>query len=326
VTPKPEITVAVPSHGRPLRLRWLLHALADQTLERDRFEVLIGHDADDPVNTAIVANHPLAAAGVLRGIPTESTVHGAKRNELWRAARAPLVAGTDDDCRPPVDWLENALAAARAHPDAIVQGATWPDPDEEPLQHAAVLRTTQWIDPPTASGQTCNIVYPREWLERMDGFDETFAWVGEDTDLLQRAIEAGAQYVGAPEVVSYHAVDVWSLAQFARRQQRWQHLPRLFAAHPVLRRHATLRIFWKPTHPGAVLALTATPAALAARKPLLAAALTIPWAIASYRTRPVPGWRGKLRATADLPIRFGADASEVVALVRGSIRHRTLLL
>ena len=37
----------------------------------------------------------------------------AKRNLGWRAADAPLVAFTDDDCRPAPGWLDALLAAAR---------------------------------------------------------------------------------------------------------------------------------------------------------------------------------------------------------------------
>jgi len=35
---KPVISVVVPSHDRPLRLLWLLNALASQTLPRNDFE------------------------------------------------------------------------------------------------------------------------------------------------------------------------------------------------------------------------------------------------------------------------------------------------
>ena len=37
----PEISVVVASHDRPLRLRWLLNALEEQTLERDRWEIVV---------------------------------------------------------------------------------------------------------------------------------------------------------------------------------------------------------------------------------------------------------------------------------------------
>ena len=56
--------------------------------------------------------------------------------------------------------------------------------------------------------QTCNIVYPRELLERVGGFDADTYPVpgGEDTDLAFRAIEAGAPTAYAEKAQVYHAV------------------------------------------------------------------------------------------------------------------------
>src|SRR5436190_12123571 len=156
----PEIAVVVASPDRPLRLRWLLEALSEQTLARDRFEVVVAHDSTGLESDALLETHPLARDGTLRHIrrPPGSSPPGANRNAAWRAARAPVVAFTDDDCRPPRDWLAKALHAAEAHPGAIVQGATHPDPDERLLY--APVHHKQDIDPPTAWAQTCNIVYP----------------------------------------------------------------------------------------------------------------------------------------------------------------------
>src|SRR5215208_5672349 len=125
----PEIAVVVASHDRPLRLRWLLEALSERTLERDRFEVVV-HDSTGSETDALLEAHPLARHGTLRHIrrPPGSSPPGANRNAAWRAARAPIVVFTDDDCRPPGRWLAKALQAADAHPGAIVQGATHPDP------------------------------------------------------------------------------------------------------------------------------------------------------------------------------------------------------
>jgi glycosyltransferase involved in cell wall biosynthesis len=172
LTGGPEIAVVVPSHDRPLRLRWLLNALEEQTLPRDRFEVVVVHDSSGPETEELLRTHPLAAEGVLRHrafAPGPGPAH--KRNAGWRMARAPLVAFTDDDCRPPPEWLERALAGARRHPGAIVQGTTRPDPDEEELVLAAAHARTQRIDPPSPWAETCNIVYPRDVLEAVGGFD-----------------------------------------------------------------------------------------------------------------------------------------------------------
>src|SRR5918995_7179638 len=115
--PGPQIAVVAPSHNRALRLRWLLNSLEDQTLPRDAFEVIVAYDSDDGGETErLLAEHPVNATALRfdpdPGVPTAPKL----RNACWRAATAPLVVFTDDDCRAPADWLENAVAAARRHP------------------------------------------------------------------------------------------------------------------------------------------------------------------------------------------------------------------
>ena len=60
--------MVIPSHDRHLRLRWLLNALEEQTLDRERFEVVVVHDYSDGDAQEIIGRHPLAEAGVLTQI------------------------------------------------------------------------------------------------------------------------------------------------------------------------------------------------------------------------------------------------------------------
>lgn len=321
----PEVSVVVPSHRRALRLLWLLNALEEQTLDRSRFEAIVVHDAGDPEITALLHEHPLTAAGVLRPIPLESPEASLKRNAGWRAARAPVITFTDDDCRPPEDWVERSLAAARAHPGAVVQGRTIPDPDEADVDQAGPHVTTQRIEPPTRVGQTCNIIYPRQLLERVGGFDEVKPMaVGEDADLLWRAREAGAAHVGAPEVLTYHAVEARTLLGRLRFAARWGDLAELVRRHPELRREQPLGIFWKPTHPPLLLGAAGIAAAIWRRQPLLAL-LVLPWVREAW---PWHGRhpRGVVRSLSELPARVAIDATEIVTLAWGSVRHRSLFL
>jgi len=322
----PEIAVVVASHDRPLRLRWLLNALEEQTLARARFEVVVAHDSSSPETAALLGAHPLAAAGVLRALHFDpGPGPAAKRNAAWRAARAPLIAFTDDDCRPPAEWLEGLLGAMAAHPGRIVQGATVPDPDERHLLHAAPGARSQLIEPPTIWAQTCNIGYPRDLLVRAGGFDERLPVAsGEDTDLALRARAVGAEIVAAPDAVTYHAVDApWLLAR-VRGTWRWQHLAHLVKRHPELREGLVLGAFWKRSH---LLVVGAGVGffVLRRRAPALALAAAVPWAIEA-RPRYGSGLRGRLRALSELPGRAVVDATEVAALARGSARYRTLLL
>jgi GT2 family glycosyltransferase len=326
------LSVVVPSHDRPLRLRWLLNALADQTLPPEQFEVIVAHDSRGPETDVLLAGHPLAAAGVLRGLAFAAGSAGPaqKRNAAWRSARAPHVLFTDDDCRPPREWLEHALAAVDEHPDAIVQGATQIDPDELVVKLHAPHARTQVVElvggEASIWAQTCNIAYPRAVLEACGGFDDALpVAAGEDTDLAWRAREQGVAMVGAPAMLTYHCVEPATLAARARESWRWQHLPYLTRQHPEIRRsYAGGGWFWKPQHTRVPFLLGAAVLLLRGR-PLAALAAVLPWAIPS-----LPGygrgWRGRARAVSELPAHAVLDVVEVAALARGSVRHRSLLL
>lgn len=321
-TKAPDIAVAVASHDRPHRLRRLLDALSEQTLPRDRFEVLVGHDSSGTETDELLEEHPLAGAGVLRHarLPPGSAPPGANRNAAWRLASAPVVAFTDDDCRPPTDWLERAVEAARRHPGAVVQGRTLPDPCEEAMLRAPRWHT-QWIDPPVFHAQACNVIYPRDLLERLGGFDPSLH-SGEDTELAVRARKLGAGYIGAPEVLTHHAVVPLSLRREMRGLVRWQDLPAVVKRHPELRERFYLWIFWQPTHAWLPLALAG--AALSRRHPLYSL-LAFPYLMHGF---PAHGSdpRGRLRSLRRFPRAVAMDAWEIAVLACGSIRARTVFI
>lgn len=320
----PDIAVVAPSHDRPLRLRWLLNALAEQTLSPERFEVIVGHDSAGPETEALLTTHPLARAGRLRwvSLPPGTAPPGRNRNVAWRQTEAPLVAFTDDDCRPPPEWLERCLAAASANPGAIVQGATRPDPEEQTvLEHAPWVHTRS-IWPPAPWAQACNIVYPRAVLEVCGGFPEDM-YVGEDSALAARARAKGVPYVGAPDVVTYHAVEEDTLLGMVLGTRRWRGLPLLLRRHPELREHFPLWMFWRREH-------VWLPPALAAwvllKRSRLAALLAVPYLAHAMPRGGGQFPRGRIRGVLELPGRVLIDLAEMLCLAWGSVRHRTPLL
>jgi glycosyltransferase involved in cell wall biosynthesis len=312
----PDVSVVVATRERPDGVRALLDALERQTLARERFEIVIVDDGSSDA-TADVLRDPRIDSR-LRQQPSRGPA--TARNLGWRAASAPLVAFTDDDCRPSPGWLVAGLEAHRAAPGALVQGRTTPEPGEEHrLAHprARSIRVEQ-LGP---FFETCNVFYPRSLLERLRGFDETIPTAGsEDTDLAMRAFEVGARAVFAPEALVHHAVHVFSLAQAVRFTYRWRTLVRMLRRHPALRSAFPWRgRIWRETHARLLLALLGL--ALAPRQRLF-----LLWCLPylSYRH----GWRpaGLARTLRELPGVAVVDLAELGVLAAASARHRRLLL
>ena len=312
---EPLVSVVVATHDRPARLERLLDALSEQTLAT--FEVIVAA-AGSPPSTEAVLNEELARGRLaLRVISLPVALGpGVSRNAGWRSARAPLVAFTDDDCVPDSRWLAAARDAHLAHPTAIVQGRTEPDPHEAP--DAGLLSRSVRIDALGPQYETCNILYPRELLEELGGFDEDFGPGpgGEDTDLAWRALDQGRTAVFASNAVVFHAVHRLGLLDQLRFARRWTDTMRIYAEHPGTRTMLHRRIFWNVWH--YLLLRSAVAMLLPAwlRRPLL----TMHLLTLAQRAR-----RERAGAWA-VPFLLVHDAVEMFAVIRGAIRYRTLVL
>jgi GT2 family glycosyltransferase len=323
--PGPEVSVVIPSHARRLRLRWLLNSLEEQTLDQSRFEVVVVHDYDDDDTRNVIERHPLAQTGCLGHIRIEpGTGHPARQRNLgWRAAKAALIAFTDDDCRADPRWLESLVEAGAANPGAIVQGVTKNEPYEIETWAAPHVRTLDIPHPPNEFLQTCNILYPRELLEKLDGFDESFeAPAGEDTDLGLRAAEAGAQIAGTHDAVVYHAVEEYSLPAMIKLGWKWRHVALLAKRHPRVRREWVLGFFWRREH----AMLVAAALGLATAKRFRPAALAAAPYLREQLVRRGTEKRQLAVSAMELPGQVAVDAAEVATMLAGSARYRTFVL
>jgi GT2 family glycosyltransferase len=306
-----DVSVVVATRDRPERLRAVLDALAAQS--GVVFEAIV---ADDGSNEEAALAAPAGLDLCMLRLQT-SRGPAAARNAGWPLARAPLVAFTDDDCVPDPGWLGALLAAHRRAPAALLQGRTQPHPAE--LHRLGAFSRSQLVTGLGVNFQACNIAYPRELLERVGGFDESFAHYGEDADLAWRALSLGAEAIFVPDALVHHAVhDVGALA-LLRDAPRWSDAVRCFARHAGMRSAFRHRIFWRGSHEDLLLA--AAGLALRRRTGSASLALALPY-LRRMRTQH-GGWPGTLAA---LSAHAAIDAAEIAAMLRGSIRFRTLVL
>lgn len=317
------VSVVCSTYGREALLPRLVGALVAQTMPPDRFELVVVDDGSPDATPAVLGRLAAEAPFAMRVIRHERNLGAAGgRNTGWRAAKAPVIAFTDDDCVPTPDWLEAGTdAVERCGAGIFAVGRTEPDPAEADRLRFPFSRSLSVEEP--RFFETCNVFYRRADLEATGGFDERFG-TGEDTDLALRLIDDGHVPRWIPDALVYHQVRPSSFRASLREARRWADIPLVVKRHP--RRRAELvhwRLFWKPTHPPTVLALVGITVAGRRRSPRpLVLCLWWIW----HRLAVDPACAGPRRRVLALPGTFAIDLTEVATMVRGSARHRTLLL
>lgn len=321
-TSTPRISVAVSTYQRAGALPRLIESLERQTLPLHEFEVVVADNGATDDTAAVLDRLRATTPLQLRVVRAErNRGPAAGRNLAWRAARAPLVAFTDDDCRPQPRWLEAGLAALES--SSIVVGRTEPPPEQADLENGPFARAVRVGEPHFF--ETCNVFYRRSDLEDAGGFDETFLTPGgEDTDLALRVQPHGDGVSFADNALVYHDVRPSDFVAAAREALRWSDIPRVIRRHPDMRGRLLYgRFFWRAAHPRAIVAAAGIALALARRRPapLL---LVGPWV--EYRIAREPLCPGPRRRWAVLPGALAIDLIEVGVMVRVSLRHRVLVL
>jgi glycosyltransferase involved in cell wall biosynthesis len=316
--PLPSVSVVVATRNRERMLRALLSCLAEQTLGRDAFEVVVVDDGSTDGTGAVLEE--AAASGKLNLRPLvheRSRGPAAARNHGWRAASGDLIAFTDDDCEPVPEWLERLLAEAAANPGQIVQGRVLPNPRQAAT--AGPFTRSLVVDRPSPHYETANVLYPRAVLEALDGFDEEYgAPAGEDTDLAWRSRARGVERFFVPDALVHHAVHERGPLNTLRDALRATDSVRPYRDHPGLREHLDMGLFYDRSH--AFLLQAALAVALAPRWPVTLV-FAAPYAAHLVRRGQVEG-----RPLRTVPFAALRDAVELAATLRGAVRHRVAVI
>jgi GT2 family glycosyltransferase len=216
---QPDISVAIPTRGRPGALARTLERLQTEAAAGARFETIVVSNADDrePRATASVVDSAAGRGLDARHLVTERSGASAGRNAAWRAAATPLVLFLGDDMLARPGLVAIHIETHRRHArlgDAVLGHVRW----------SPELRVTpfmRWLDrgiqfdwstiPPSGVAgwwhfYTANASVKRELLERVDGFDEIeFPFFYEDLELAQRMdAAAGLQLHYRPEAAVEH--------------------------------------------------------------------------------------------------------------------------
>lgn len=241
--PAPELSVIVPTCGRPERVLRLLESLSRQTLAPARFEVLLVDDGS-PQPLVLPPHWPFH----LRLLRQANAGPGAARNTALEVARAPLCLILNDDAVPAPELCEGHLRVhaeegpRHAGPLAVLgsfrfdaQSRTSPFVqlleqsdllfDFFALRHGELHDWTKFW--------TCNLSLSTQLVRAAGGFDaEGFPGaVLEDVELGWRLERAGLRVLYRSDLVAEHAHRYGIAAYFERAVRLGRNLVRMYRKH-----------------------------------------------------------------------------------------------
>ena len=202
---EPLVSVIVPVYNDAARLGRCLAALRVQTWPAERLEVIVvDNGSTDDVGSAL-AELPRA---VLLHEPTPGSY--AARNTGVEAARGNILAFTDSDCLPALDWIERGVAHLEASPTVGMVGGRIDLRFADPARPTAVELFDLIYGFPQERfvrrdgfSVTANLLTRRDVITRAGPFDASLR-SGGDREWGARAVAAGFGVIYAEDVVVGH--------------------------------------------------------------------------------------------------------------------------
>lgn len=218
-----EVSVIVPSHGRAKIVAELLQRLKAQSLDPNRYEVLLVDDGSRPALAALLPASLQKSARILRIKSRRGPA--AARNVALAKAGGRIVLFLNSDAVPSTTMLEAHLNAHRNGNGTAVLGRF----DTHPSCADLFLRLCDFeglvfpyhmLKPGTIMPGnffwTCNVSVLRSLVMRAGGFDGSFPFpMQDDVDLGYRLWKRGTGVVFHPEIECFHnhPMSYWQLIE-----------------------------------------------------------------------------------------------------------------
>lgn len=195
------ISVVIAAHNAADTIAGCVQALQQQTLAREKYEIIVVDDGSTDETNAIAENAGATVYSQDRGRPA------AARNTGIRMARGDIVCFTDADCQPTANWLEE-ISVPFEDPEIVGCKGIYATNQKSLVARFVQVEYEDKYD--LLRGQeridfidTYSAAYRRGILEANGGFDERFPYL-EDQELSFRLSARGYQMVFQPSAVVYH--------------------------------------------------------------------------------------------------------------------------
>jgi GT2 family glycosyltransferase len=210
-----QLSVVIPTHDRPQALRHTLAALAEQTLPRGSYELLVVDDGSREENREAVRR--LREEFDFELVEKPQGGLASARNRGAAEAKGAILLFLDDDVIPTRDALAEHLASHEAEAEPVAVVGSLPYPEEvvmtsflwyvERSGHYDLYKYPDKYEggAPPMPPMNGNASISRALFEQVGRYDESFRQYGsEDLELGYRLAQAGVRFVYNPRAVGFH--------------------------------------------------------------------------------------------------------------------------
>jgi len=210
-----EYSVIVPAYNAVSTLDGCLNALLNQSISKERYEVIVVDDGSTDRTADQVKNYPV------RYLYQKNRGPATARNAGVKEAIGHIVLFTDSDCVPDARWIREMVRPFDDKEVAAVKGAyrtrqkslTARFSQMEFEERFAMLKKAGIID----MVDTYSAGFRKEIFLKMGGFDISFpAANNEDTEFSYRMSKLGYRMVFNPDAIVYHLNHPDTIRRYAR--------------------------------------------------------------------------------------------------------------
>ncbi|HET6271944.1 MAG TPA: glycosyltransferase family A protein [Bacteroidota bacterium] len=224
------ISVVIPTHNRKQLLLQCLGSLERQSLEMDRFEVIVVDDGSTDGTTEELNRRSHAFA--FNCLRIENSGPSQARNAGAAVVRGKYIAFTEDDVIVDEDWLKNGLMLLESKSLAMLEGRTVYAHNRKDVRRFERTQRPSFIP--------CNLFVRKGVFDRLGGYDPAFydaktrLYFREDADFGFRVLAAGLRTAIGMDVLVEHPPQFTSLSSCFRHVRRYVFDPLLYRKHPLL--------------------------------------------------------------------------------------------
>ena len=199
-----DVTIAMAVYNSENYIGSCLSSILTQTISN--FEVLVVEDPPFDRTEKIIGSFKDKRIRHIRN-PVRLGLSGS-RNRGLELAEGKYIFFTDDDCVVSPNWIDQGLISIQKMDCVGVEGKTYY------VSEKYVPTMSDNVVENKTGGQypTCNIVYKKNVLNEIGGFDERFTYM-EDRDLALRAKRLGRISFN-PNMIVYHQKKTFTLREF----------------------------------------------------------------------------------------------------------------